>query len=139
MAEQKTKPTEMSVEVFLDKVPDEGVRDDCRKLITLMKKATGVGPTLWGGSIVCFGRYHYKYNSGHEGYSCLTGFSPRKQNISLYIMPGATEHAQLVDKLGKFKAGKSCLYIKRLSDIDETVLEKLVAFSVSYLKEKYPA
>src|SRR5687768_4959518 len=111
MAEQKTKPTEQSVESFLDKVPDEKVRDDCFALVKLMKKVTGSAPKMWGPTIVGFGKYHYKYESGHEGDACLTGFSPRKQNITLYVMPGATQHADLLKKLGKHKAGKGCLYI----------------------------
>jgi hypothetical protein len=137
MAEQKTKPTEKSVEDFIAGIADEGVRDDCTELVRIMKKITRKDPVLWGGSIIGFGKYHYKYDSGHEGYSCLTGFSPRKQNISLYVMPGFTEHSDLVAKLGKYKAGKGCLYIKRLSDIDVKVLEALIKESVSYLKEKY--
>jgi len=137
MAEQKTKPSEKSVEDFIAGIADEGVRDDCMELIRIMKKVTRQEPTLWGGSIIGFGKYHYKYDSGHEGYSCLTGFSPRKQNISLYVMPGFVEHSNLVAKLGKHKAGKGCLYIKRLSDVDVKVLEALIKESVSYLKEKY--
>lgn len=138
MAEQKTKPTNISVKQFVDNLTDETVRDDCHALIKIMKRITGTTPKIWGGSIVGFGKYHYKYESGHEGFSCLTGFSPRKQNISLYIMPGFTEHPKLLEKLGKFKAGKGCLYIKKLEDIDETVLEKLIEFSVAYLQNKYP-
>jgi hypothetical protein len=139
MAEPKTKPTEQSVESFLDKVPDEQVRDDCFSLIKLMKSVTGFSPEMWGPAIVGFGKYHYKYESGHEGDSCLAGFSPRKQNITLYIMPGfSNESAGLLKKLGKHKAGKGCLYIKKLEDIDTGVLEKLVKQSVNYLKKKYP-
>jgi len=138
MAEQKTKPTERPVEAFLDQVADEQVRDDCFAIARLMKKVTGAEAKMWGPSIVGFGQYHYKYDSGHEGYTCLTGFSPRKQNITLYVMPGADEHAGLLKKLGKHKAGKGCLYIKKLADIDTGVLEKLVARSVDTLKKKYP-
>jgi hypothetical protein len=138
MAEQKTKPTEQSVESFLDKVPDEKVRDDCFALIKLMKKVTGSAPKMWGPGIVGFGKYHYKYESGHEGDACLTGFSPRKQNITLYVMPGATQHADLLKNLGKHKAGKGCLYIKKLEDINAGVLESLVKLSVDSLKKKYP-
>jgi hypothetical protein len=137
MAEQKTKPTGQSVQGFIGSIADEGVRDDCTELIRIMKNITGEEPTLWGGSIIGFGKYHYKYDSGHEGYSCLTGFSPRKQNISLYVMPGLTDRTNLLSKLGKHKAGKGCLYIKRLSDVDSGVLEMLIKESVSYLKEKY--
>jgi hypothetical protein len=138
MAEQKTKPTTQSVESFLNKIPDEGVRDDCRVLIELMKSVTGSDPTMWGESIVGFGTYHYKYDSGHEGDSCLTGFSPRKQNITVYAMPAFTEHNDLLKKLGKHKAGKGCLYIKRLNDVDINILKKLVEQSVKFLKGKYP-
>src|SRR5215210_3347944 len=125
MAEQKTKPTEQSVQEFIDKIPDEQARDDCYALIKLMKRVTGSAPKMWGSSIIGFGKYHYKYESGHEGDSCLTGFSPRKQNISLYIMPGYTEHTYLLKKLGKHKAAKGCLYIKKMEDIDPVVLEKI--------------
>lgn len=138
MAEQKTKPTEQSIESFLDNVADEQVRDDCYALIKLMKKVTGSAPKMWGPGIIGFGRYHYKYESGHEGDSCLTGFSPRKQNISLYVMPGASEHTDLLKKLGKHKAGKGCLYIKKVEDIDLGILEKLVSGSVKSLQKKYP-
>jgi hypothetical protein len=138
MAEQKTKPTEQSVEAFLDKVPDEKVRDDCFSLIKLMKKATGSAPKMWGPSIIGFGKYHYKYESGHEGDACLTGFSPRKQNITLYVMPGSAQHAGLLKDLGKHKAGKGCLYIKKLEDVNTGVLENLVKQSVDSLKKKYP-
>jgi hypothetical protein len=137
MPEQKTKPTSVSVEHFLDKVLDEQVRDDCYALVTIMKKITGADPKMWGPSIVGFGSYHYKYESGHEGDACLTGFSPRKQNITLYVMPGATDHAVLLDRLGKFKAGKGCIYIRKLADIDEKVLKDLIKQSVDSLRSKY--
>jgi len=137
MAEQKTKPTEQTVANFLDGVADENVRKDCFDLVRLMEKATAFPPVMWGGSIVGFGQYHYKYESGHEGYSCLAGFSPRKQNISLYVM-GFENRQTLLDKLGKYKAGKGCLYIKKLSDVDSQVLEQLVKESAAYLQKKYP-
>jgi hypothetical protein len=137
MPEQKTKPTSVSVERFLDQVADEQVRDDCNALTAIMKKITTAEPKMWGPSIVGFGSYHYKYESGHEGDACLTGFSPRKQNITLYVMPGATQHAALLDRLGKFKAGKGCIYIKKLADIDETVLKDLIKQSVDSLRSKY--
>lgn len=138
MAVQKTRPSESSVEDFIAGVNDETVRDDCFALIKLMKKITNEPPKLWGGSIVGFGKYHYKYESGHEGYSCLTGFSPRKQNISLYIMLGYGSRTDLTGKLGKHKAGKGCLYVKRLSDINMDVLEQLIRESVAWLKKTYP-
>jgi len=139
MAEAKTKPTEQSVESFLEKIADENLRDDCQKLIAIMKKITGSKPKMWGTSIVGFGKYHYTYDSGHEGDSCLAGFSPRKQNISIYVMLGAFPHADLIEKLGKHKAAKGCLYIKKLDDVNISVLEKLIQRSVATLQEKYPA
>lgn len=138
MADQKTKPTELSVENFIEKVPGEKVRDDCYELIKLMKKVTGAKPKMWGPSIIGFGSYHYKYESGHEGYACLTGFSPRKQNITLYMMPGYTNHETFLKRLGKYKAGKGCLYIKKLEDVDVSILEKMIVNSVNALKKKYP-
>jgi hypothetical protein len=104
-----------------------------------MKKVTGSAPVMWGPTIIGFGKYHYKYESGHEGYACLTGFSPRKPNITLYVMPGAVDSNPLLEKLGKHKAGKGCLYIKKLADVDLKVLEKLVKQSVDFLKKKYPS
>jgi hypothetical protein len=139
MPAQKTRPTDESVVEFLGNIKDEAVRDDCHALIRLMKKITGAEPALWGGSIVGFGKYHYKYESGHEGFSCLTGFAPRKNNLSIYVMPGYSELTDLIKKLGKHKAGKGCLYVKRLSDIDMKVLEALIKQSVSYLKKKFPS
>lgn len=139
MAEQKTKPTTVSVGGFLEKIPDEAVRDDCQTIIKIMKTATGESPKMWGPSIVGFGQYHYKYDSGHEGFACLTGFSPRKQNITLYLMPGVTGREDLLNKLGKHKASKGCLYIKKLDDVNIPVLETLIKESVSFLKKKYSA
>jgi hypothetical protein len=102
-----------------------------------MKKVTGAPPKMWGPAIIGFGKYHYKYASGHEGDACLTGLSPRKQNITLYVMPGFTAHSSLLAKLGKHKAGKGCIYIKKLADIDIGVLEKMVSNSVDSLKKQY--
>lgn len=137
MAGQKTKPTNASVEAFLSALPDEQVQQDCRELVKMMQKITGEPPVLWG-NIVDFGKYHYQYDSGHQGYSCLTGFAPRKQNISLYVMGGMLEEQDLLKKLGKHKAGKGCLYVKKLSDVDVKVLEQIIKKSVDYLKKKYP-
>lgn len=138
MAEQKTKPTAQAVESFLDKIESEQVRDDCAVLIKIMKKATGAPPKMWGPSIIGFGQYHYTYDSGHEGDSCLVGFSPRKANISLYVM-GSDKRERLLEKLGKHKAAKGCVYIKKLEDVNLTVLEELVKSSVEALRKKYPA
>ena len=138
MADQKTKPTEQSVESFLDKVPDEKVRDDCYTLVKIMKKITGSSPKMWGPSIIGFGKYHYKYESGHEGNSCLAAFSPRKPNIVVYVMPGVASNPDLLKKLGKHKASKGCLYIKKLEDVNITVLESLIKNSVASVKKMYP-
>jgi Domain of unknown function (DU1801) len=136
MAEMKTKPTEVSVDAFLDKVTDDKTRKDCDILINLMEKVTGEKPVMWGSSIVGFGKYHYKYNSGHEGEICLTGFSPRKGNLSLYVLAGVEGQNDLLAKLGKYKAGKGCLYIKNLDDVDINVLETLIIKLVDFLKKK---
>jgi hypothetical protein len=138
MAEAKTKATKESVDDFIKKVEDEQTRDDCRELVRIMKKVTGYPATMWGPGIIGFGTYHYKYDSGHEGDACLAGFAPRKGKISLYVMPGANNHTDLLGKLGKHKAAKGCIYIKKLEDIDTTVLEKLVKNSVDHLKKTYP-
>lgn len=138
MAEAKTKQTEASVAEFLNKVADEQVRKDCNAISRLMKKVTGEPAKMWGPSIVGFGKYHYKYDSGHEGDSCLTGFAPRKGNIALYLM-SMGEQETLLKKLGKYKGTKGCLYIKKLEDVDTAVLEKLIEASVKYVKKKYPS
>lgn len=139
MAEQKTKPTDVSVNDFIDKVDSEQVRDDCRTLVKMMKKVTGSPPKMWGPSIIGFGQYHYKYESGHEGDSCLAGFSPRKGNLTVYVMGDFANKESLLKKLGKYKMSKACIYIKKLADVDMDVLEKIVKGSVGYTKKKYPA
>jgi hypothetical protein len=139
MAEAKFKPTEKSVERLIQEAPDDKVRDDCYELIRIMKKVTGAEPVIWAPNIIGFGKYHYVYASGHEGDACLTGFAVRKQNITLYVVPPELpERDDLLKKLGKHKASKACIYIKRLEDIDTKVLEKMIAKSVSWLKKKYP-
>jgi hypothetical protein len=139
MAENKTQPTRQSVTAFINAVEDKQKRSDCKKIAAMMRAATGSRAKMWGASIVGFGRYHYKYASGREGEFMITGFSPRAQSLALYIMPGFKEFEPLMKKLGKFKTGKSCLYIKRLSDVDENVLERLIESSVKRMQEKYPA
>jgi len=133
MAEQKTKPTRQSVEAFIEKLPSEQTRDDCHTLIGLMSKVTGEPPKMWGPSIIGFGSYHYKYASGHEGDTCLVGFSPRKAAISLYIMSDGPERTAFLKKLGKHKAAKACVHVKKLSDIDMKVLEDMVKSAVKSL------
>ena len=131
MAEQKTKPTRQSVDEFLQKVEDEHKRQDCYTMLTLMHEITGEPPMLWGDAIVGFGSYHYRYASGREGDWFLTGFSPRKQNLTIYIMPGFDRYTGLLEKLGKHKTSISCLYIKKLADVDLSVLRELIASSVA--------
>ncbi len=137
MAELKTKETKASVEKFLNTVSDKKKREDCFKILEMMKQVTKEEPKMWGSSIVGFGNYHYKYESGHEGDTCITGFSPRKQNLTLYIMPGFERYEELMKKLGKYKTGVSCLYIKKLEDVDEKVLKELMVSSFKYMKAKY--
>ena len=137
MAELKTKPNTASVEEFLNGISDEQKRKDAFAVLRLMKQITKVKPRMWGPSIVGFGEYHYKYESGREGDRFLTGFSPRKQNLTLYIMSGFSRYDVLMKKLGKYKTGKSCLYIRRLDDIDLAVLKELITLSVKYLATRY--
>ncbi len=134
MAELKTKPTNRSVEQFLKQVADEGRRRDCRKVLQMMKRITKSKPTMWGPSMVGFGKYQYKYATGREGEWFITGFSPRKPNLTLYIMSGFKGYDTLLKKLGKHKTGKSCLYIKSLDDVDLKVLEKLISESVRHIR-----
>ena len=131
MAELKTKKTEQSVEEFLNAIADEQTRQDCFNIVKLMQKATKAKPKMWGPSIVGFGDYHYKYESGRENDWFLVGFSPRKQNVALYGL-GITRQPELVQKLGKYKTGKSCLYIKRLADVDQKVLKDLIELSIAH-------
>jgi Domain of unknown function (DU1801) len=130
MAELKTKRTNASVDKFLNDIPDPVKREDCKTVAALMTEITGNKPKMWGPSIVGFGSYHYKYASGQEGDWPVIGFSPRKQNLTLYISGGLDEHSELLKKLGKHKTAKSCLYIKRLSDVDLRTLKKLIQKSV---------
>lgn len=130
MAELKTKVNDQSVTAFLDGVADEGRRQDCYKILELMNKATRAEPKMWGDSIVGFGSYRYTYASGRAGDWLLTGFSPRKQNLTLYIMSGFSDFEELLSRLGKHKTGKGCLYIKKLADVDLSVLQELIDRSV---------
>ena len=126
MAEQKTLPTKVSVEQFLKTVEKKKKRNDCLKLTDMMQKITKEKPIMWGPAIVGFGSYKYKYSSGHEGVSCIAGFSPRKAAIALYIVPGFKNYQEHLKKLGKHKTSGSCLHIKKLSDVDETVLKEMI-------------
>lgn len=140
MAENKTKETKASVEKFINSVKDESIRADCDAIIKIMKSVTKEEPKMWGASMVGFGTYHYKYESGRQGDFFLTGFAPRKQNISIYLMCGLDKQKTNLEKLGKHKkSGGSCLYIKSLNDIDIKVLKEMIAQSVKEIKKLYPA
>jgi len=135
MAENKTQATTKSVPEFLEQIDDPKRKADCIAVAGLMEKLSGSKPKMWGGSIVGFGDYHYKSAAGREGDWFLTGFSPRKQNLTLYIMGYLEYYPDHLEKLGKFKNGKGCLYIKKLEDIDMDVLESLITTSIEHLKE----
>ena len=137
MAENKTKPTRASVAAFINAIDDPQKRADARKVAAMLRKATGKRAKMWGPSIVGYGTYHYKYASGREGDFMMAGFSPRKQALTVYIMAGFSNYDALLKKLGKYKTGKSCLYIKRLSDVDEDVLQQLIDESVKYMRKNY--
>ena len=134
MAQLKTQPNEKSVTDFLNSVENDTKRADSFTILELMKEVTGSEPIMWGDSIIGFGSYHYKYASGREADWFLTGFSPRVQNLTLYIMSGFDEYDDLLGKLGKHSTGKSCLYVKRLENIDLDVLKELVEKSVTHMK-----
>ena len=134
MAELKTKKTTASVEKFLNGVADEQRRKDCFKVLEIMKAATRSEPAMWGTSIVGFGHRLYKYSSGRELDWFLVGFAPRKQDLTLYIMPGVERYPSLMKKLGKHKTGKSCLYVKTLADVDIATLKQLIKQSVADIK-----
>jgi hypothetical protein len=137
MAEPKTKQSEQAVDAYIDAIADPERQQDCRRLIAIMSKATGEAPKMWGSSIVGFGSYHYRYESGHEGDACLTGFASRKQGLVLYILPGFESHESLLGAMGKYKLGKSCLYVKRLSDVDMGSLTELIMLSVREVRRRW--
>lgn len=137
MAELKTKINDGSVEKFLNAVEDEQKRRDSFKILEIMKEETREPAKMWGTSLVGFGTYHYKYDSGHEGDWMLAGFSPRKQALTIYIMSGNEKFKNELLKLGKHKIGKSCLYIKKLEDVDEEVLRKMIKKSVDIMRRAY--
>jgi hypothetical protein len=138
MPENKTKPTRASVDKFIAGVADEGRRRDAKTLRAMMERLSGEPAVMWGPSIIGFGRVRYEYASGHGGEMGRVGFSPRARELVVYIVGGFPRHQHLMDRLGKYRTGKSCLYIKRLSDVDEKVLEELVRESLAYMREKYP-
>jgi Domain of unknown function (DU1801) len=138
MTENKTKPTDGDVRAFIDAVADDQQRADAHVICAMMERLSGEPPTLWGASIIGFGSYHYKYDSGREGTSLRIGFSPRKGQTVLYLMDGYGNRAEQLARLGKHKIGKSCLYLKRLSDADTTVLEEMIIDSLAHMADKYP-
>lgn len=138
MAKNKTAETTKDVREFIHEFVDsEQKREDSYELVRLMENLSGFKAKMWGPSIIGFGSYHYKYNSGHEGDAPIIGFSPRKAAISLYVYSGIPEHDHLLKDLGKFKMGKVCIYVKKLSDINMDALTKLIHTSIDYIKEKY--
>jgi hypothetical protein len=137
MAANKTQPTEQSVVDFINKVENEQKRQDAFELMEMMQELSGEAPKMWGASIVGFGTYHYKYESGREGDFLRIGFSPRKTALSLYIMSGFSRYQELMEKLGKYKTGKACLYVKKLDDLNRGVLKELMRESLKYMEETY--
>ena len=138
MGDLKTRPTALSADAFIDALDDEQKRADCRVVGELMAEITGAEGVIWGSSIVGFGSYHYRYASGREGDFFEAGFSPRKRALTIYVMAGFAEYDDLLARLGKHTTGKSCLYVKRLADIDLDVLREMLVRSVAYIRAKYP-
>ena len=138
MAAPKTLPNDASVEDFLSSVENVERREDTRAVMAIMERITGETPVMWGDSIIGFGTYHYKYASGREGDWMISAVSPRKAALTVYVMAGFEKFSDLLAKLGKYKTGSSCLYLKRLSDADPEVLEQLISQSVSYMRKTYP-
>jgi hypothetical protein len=139
MSSNKTVETDASVDAFIDSVEDERKRRDSRELAAMMREITGSEARMWGSSLIGFGRYHYTYASGREGDFFITGFSPRKTALTLYVMPGLERYAEQLEKLGPYKTGKSCLYLKSLDAVDRDVLKEIIRDSVVHMKQKYPS
>ena len=138
MAKMRTTPTQASVDAYIDAVEDAQKRADCRAVAAMMAEVTGAPAQMWGPSIVGFGSYHYRYASGREGDFMETGFAAHKRAITLYIMAGFSEYGDLLAKLGKHDTGKSCLYVKRLADVDQAVLREMVERSVAWIRARHP-
>ena len=138
MAEIKTKETGVSVDDFLDSVPDPKRREDGKRLRAMMERISGYPARMWGPTIVGFGRYGYRYDSGHSGEMARIGFSPRTKELVLYVVESFEPHQALMERLGKYRTGKCCLYVRRLSDVDESVLGELIRESLEHMREKYP-
>ena len=138
MAQNKTQPTPEDVAAYLDAVDPQARREDARTLDALFRRVTGWSPVMWGPSMIGYGSYHYTYDSGREGDFLATGFAPRKANLSIYIMPGYADYSPILDRLGKHKTGKSCLYVTRLSDVDLDVLAELIQAGLNDLGRQWP-
>jgi hypothetical protein len=138
MADLKTRPVDTAVQTFLDAIADAKRRADARHVVALMAEISGEPAIMWGTSIIGFGRYSYRYDSGHGGEWMRIGMSPRKTALTLYILPGLEGHAALLEGLGRFTTGKSCLYIKRLADVDPTVLRRLIEAAWADMRQRYP-
>ena len=138
MAEIKTKTTEVSVDDFIEAIDNPQRREDAKKVRALFERLTGEPAKMWGPTIIGFGSYHYKYDSGHEGVMCRMGFSPRKAELVLYVLTGAAGQEANLARLGRHRTGKVCLYIKKLSDVDEGVLEEMTANALAHMNERYP-
>ena len=139
MAEIKTEPTQVSVDSFIDAVENPTRRRDARTICAMMERITGQEPQMWGPTIIGFGSYHYKYDSGHEGIACRLGFSPRRAELVLYVLTAGEGEAELLSRLGKHRTGKSCLYINKLADVDLSVLEALTARAWHWMNQRYPS
>ena len=137
MSDLQTTPNELSVDDFIDAIESEQKRDDSRALLKIMKEITGDAPTMWGTSIIGFGKYHFRYESGREGDWMVAGFSPRKQNLTIYMMGGFENQSDLLTKIGKVKSSVGCLYVKKLVDIDLQILKEMIQLSVDTVKKKY--
>lgn len=138
MAQPKTKPTEQDVVKYLESIEDPQRRSDSLAMDRIMREISGELPQMWVPSLVGYGRYHYRYDSGREGDWMATGFSPRKNALTLYIMSGFSNYDALMENLGKYKTGKSCLYVKKLEDVHLPTLKKLIAQSLKHIRERYP-
>lgn len=138
MGNLKSQPSASSVSAYLNSIVNEKRKHDSFKLLNMMEKITGEQGRMWGSQLVGFGTYHYKYSSGREGDWFMTGFAPRKQNITIYIMPGFKRYNELMSRLGKYKTGKSCLYIKHLDHVDIDILQELIVRGYEHMRFKYP-
>lgn len=137
MAYVKTRRNDASVTAYLKSIEDRARRADAKRIASMMRKATGATPRMWGSSIVGYGSYHYRYESGREGEWILTGFSARKQSLVVYVMPGFRTFTALMKRLGHYKTGKSCLYIKSLDDVDSKILQTIIERSVKLMRKRY--